>query len=79
MFLEILQNSLENTCARVSFLIKLQAWDCNFIKKVALAQVLSREFCEVSKNTFFTEQLRVTASVNPATEINRIPKKKHLG
>ena len=25
MFLEILQNSQENTCARVSFLIKLQA------------------------------------------------------
>ena len=26
VFLEILQNSLENTCARVSFLIKLQAY-----------------------------------------------------
>ena len=26
MFLEISQNSHENTCARVSFLIKLQAW-----------------------------------------------------
>ena len=25
MFLEILQNSLENTCERVSFIIKLQA------------------------------------------------------
>ena len=25
MFLEILQNSQENTCAKVSFLIKLQA------------------------------------------------------
>ena len=32
MLLEISQNSQENTCARVSFLIKLQA--CNFIKKV---------------------------------------------
>ena len=27
VFLEISQNSQENTCARVSFLIKLQAWD----------------------------------------------------
>ena len=27
VFLEILQNSLENTCAKVSFLIQLQAWD----------------------------------------------------
>ena len=26
VFLKILQNSQENTCARVSFLIKLQAW-----------------------------------------------------
>ena len=50
MFLEISQNSQENNCARVSFLIKLQA--CNFIKKETLAQVFSCEFCEISKNTF---------------------------
>ena len=36
---------------------------CNFIKKESLAQVFSCEFCEISKNTFFTEQLRTTASV----------------
>ena len=29
VFLEILQNLKENTCARVSFLIKLQVWGCN--------------------------------------------------
>ena len=52
MFLEISQNSQENTCARVSFLINLQASDCNFIKKETLAQVFSCEFCEISKNTF---------------------------
>ena len=33
VFLIILQNSQENTCAWVSFLIKLQASPCNFIKK----------------------------------------------
>ena len=33
MFLEILQISQENTCARVSFLIKLQASCLQFIKK----------------------------------------------
>ena len=60
LFLEISKNSQENTCARVSFLIKLQA--CNFIKKETLAQVFSYEFCEISKNTFFTEHLRTTAS-----------------
>ena len=32
---------------------------CNFIKKETLAQVFSREFCEISKNIFFfTEHLR---------------------
>ena len=60
MFLEILQNSQENTCARVSFLIKLQA--CNFIKNDTPAKVLSCEFCEISKNIFFTEHLWATAS-----------------
>ena len=38
VFLEISQNS------------GLKA--CNFIKKETLAQVLSCEFCEISKNTF---------------------------
>ena len=33
-----------------------------FIKKESLAQVLSCEFCEISKNTFFTEHLWTTAS-----------------
>ena len=37
VFLEILQNSQENTSARASFLIKLQALACNFIKKETLA------------------------------------------
>ena len=63
VFLEILQNSQENNCARVSFLIKLQVLVCNFIKKESLAQVFSFEFCEISKNNFFTEHLRTTASV----------------
>ena len=35
----------------------------NFIKKETLAQVISREFSEIFSNTFFTEHLRVTASV----------------
>ena len=51
MFLEISQNSQENTCAR------------DFIKKETLTQVFTCEFCEISKNTFFTEYLRAAASV----------------
>ena len=35
----------------------------NFIKKDTLAQVFSCEFCEILKNTFFTEHLWTTASV----------------
>ena len=45
VFLEISQNPTENTCARVSLLIKLQAEACNFIEKETLAQVFSCDFC----------------------------------
>ena len=61
MFLEISQNSRENTCAWVSFLLKLMA--CNFIKKETLAQLFSCEFCELSRNTYFTEHVWTAASV----------------
>ena len=63
VFLEISQNSQENTYVRVSFLIKLQASGRNFIKKETLAHVLSCEFCEISKSTFFTEHFRTAVSV----------------
>ena len=42
-------------------LIKLQTV-CNFIKNRTLAHVFSCEFCEISKNTFFTEHLWTTVS-----------------
>ena len=57
MILKISQSSKENTYARASFLIKLQASICNFIKNETLAQVFSCEFCEIFKNTFI-EHLR---------------------
>ena len=62
LFLEICKNSQENTCGRDSFLIKFQALACNFIKKESLAQMFSYEFYKISKNTFFTERIRTTAS-----------------
>ena len=37
------------------------------IKKEALAQMFSCEFCEISKNTFFTEHLWATASKQVTT------------
>ena len=36
---------------------------CNFIEKEASAQVFSCEFCEISKNTFFTENVWTTDSL----------------
>ena len=33
-----------------------------FLKKETLAQVFSCELCEICKNTFFTEHVRMTAS-----------------
>ena len=62
LFLEISQNSQENTCTRVSFSIKLQSSVCNFIEKETLAQVFSLEFCDIYKKTFFTEHFWATAS-----------------
>ena len=39
------------------FLIKFQPSTCNFIKKEIVALIFSCEFCEIFKNTFFTEHL----------------------
>ena len=65
LFLEMSQNLQEVTRARVSFLIKLQNL---FIKKETLAQVFSCQFCEISKNIFFTEHiLWLLKSLKPAT------------
>ena len=41
VLLTIVQSSQKNNSVRLSFLIKLQAEACNFIKKETLAQVFS--------------------------------------
>ena len=56
VFLKMSQNSQENTCARVSCLIKLQT-SGNFIKKEALGQVFSYKFYEIFMNTSFLEHI----------------------
>ena len=61
IFLEISQNSRENTCTRDSSFIKLQA-ACSFIKKEPLAQVFSCQFWEISGNSFFYRTPPVAAS-----------------
>ena len=57
VFLKILQNLQESTCARVCFLIKLQASASNFIKKKTITQVFFYEFFEIFKNTFLIKHL----------------------
>ena len=52
VFLEISFKFTGKHLCQSLFLIKLQAEFCNFIKKENLAQVLSYEFCKISKNTF---------------------------
>ena len=63
--LEISQNAQEKTFTGViKFLNKvagLQA--CVLTKKETPAQVLAREFCKISKITFFTEHLWTTPSM----------------
>ena len=55
IFLKIAQNLQENTCARDSFLIMLQAK--SFQNTFFLVQVLPCEFCESFKKPFFIEHL----------------------
>ena len=62
VFLKISRNLQENTCARFSFLIKLQASGLQLYKKETLAKVFSGEFFEISKNTFSYRTPPVAAS-----------------
>ena len=60
MFLEISQIHRKTPEAEV----------CNFIKKETLAQVISCEFCEVSKNTFSYRRPPVAASGPKTVKLN---------
>ena len=51
VYLKVLQDSQENSCVPVSFLIKLQA------------SVYYYEFCEILKESFFIKHLRAATSV----------------
>ena len=81
VFLKVSQNSQESTCARVSFIIKLQTQGCNFIKKETLTQVLSCEwFYKICKKTpprnFLTKPHPTTTS--GVVFNNRFPFKNFL-
>ena len=57
LFFKISRNSQKTHVSESLFLIKLQT-----LEQVTLAHVFSCEFCEIFKNTFFTEHFRTTAS-----------------
>ena len=74
MFLKISQNSQEKHLCQSLFFDKvagLRPEACMFIKKETLAQVFSCKFCEISENTFFTEQLRNRCSLGNLLHIFR--------
>ena len=52
LFLEISQNSQKSTCARASFLIKLQAWGLLWIFVASFAV----NFAKIFRTPFLTEQ-----------------------
>ena len=52
MFLEILQNSHENTCARVSFSINLKVDACNFIQQRLCHRRFPVNFAKFLRTTF---------------------------
>ena len=72
MFLGISQNSQENTCSRVSFLIKLQAWGMQlYLKRDSVTSDFLGEFCKISKNAFSYRTTPVAASACEYFTVNR--------
>ena len=61
VFLDISQNSLENTCQNLFFNKVADLRPVTLLKKT-LAQVFSCEFCEISKNAFSYRTPLVAAS-----------------
>ena len=57
VFLNILQNSEENNCARALFSTKLRG---DYCRKEIAAHVFSYKICEIFKNIFLKEHLRMT-------------------
>ena len=62
VFLKISQNSDENTCVRVSFLIKLQELGCNFSKTETPIRCFPVNFGTFLRADFFYRTTPVAAS-----------------
>ena len=62
VFLKFLQNSQENTCVRVSFLIKLQARPATVLKRRLWHRLFPVNFAKFLRTPFFTEHHWATTS-----------------
>ena len=79
VFLKISQNSQENTCARVSFLIKLQAPSATLLKKRLWHRCFPVNFVKFLGTLFFTEDLWwLLLQFWPSESPNRIPNAMEL-
>ena len=70
--LNFFQNSQENTCSRVSFLIKLHAAQQLYFKEITGAGVFLILFFEIFKSTLFIEDLRSLSLEKSATQISSV-------
>ena len=68
----LLNSSSHRRCSLRKGVLRPEA--CNFIKKETLTKLFSCEFCEISKDIFFTEHLWVTASDPTSSLIRYFPK-----
>ena len=66
IFLNIYRNSHRRCSVKKGVLTRFAKFRevCNFIKIETLLQVFSCEFCEMPKNTFFTEHVLTTGSAS---------------
>ena len=65
VFLKILLNSQKNICFKISFWIKLLVFRAYiFIQKATPSQNFYCEFCEILKNSFFTQHLQATRGMS---------------
>ena len=64
VFLEISQNSKENTCASVFFNKVAGLWPATLLKKRPWHRCFPVNFAKFLKNNFFTEHFWTTASIS---------------
>ena len=72
--LEVLQNLQENTCARLSFLIKLQATSATLLKKGLWCRFFPVNFAKYLRNLFHRTPLMTASELNPLGNARKILK-----